>query len=219
MVTRNSFHEELITLKNLVLKMGSKAANALQESVEALATQDVERALKVIDDDYKINRIDREINEKAIWLFAKESPVASDLRRILSSIKIATDLERVGDLAVNISKSTIRIADKELFKPLKEITLMAEKGKSMLDQVIDAYNEEDAERAREIADLDNNLDEMYGRIVQELLSHMVDQPEIQSQVTQLAFVCRDLERIGDHVTNISEHIIFTKIGQLSDLNE
>ncbi len=219
MVTRNSFHEELITLKNLVLKMGSKAANALQESVEALATQDVERALKVIDDDYKINRIDREINEKAIWLFAKESPVASDLRRILSSIKIATDLERVGDLAVNISKSTIRIADKELFKPLKDITVMAEKGKSMLAQVMDAYNEEDAERAREIADLDNNLDEMYGRIIQELLAHMVDQPEIQSQVTQLAFVCRDLERIGDHVTNISEHIIFTKIGQLSDLNE
>ena len=143
----------LLDLKNLVLKMGSKAANALQESVEALATQDVERALKVIDDDYKINRIDREINEKAIWLFAKESPVASDLRRILSSIKIATDLERVGDLAVNISKSTIRIADKELFKPLNDITLMAEKGKSMLVQVMDAYNEEDAERAREIADL------------------------------------------------------------------
>ena len=219
MSTRNSFHEELINLKNLVLEMGTRAANALQESVEALATQDVERALKVIDNDYKINRIDREINEKAIWLFAKESPVASDLRRILSSIKIATDLERVGDLAVNISKSTIRIADKELFKPLKDITLMAEKGKNMLTQVMEAYNEENADRAREVADLDNNLDEMYGRLVQELVGHMVEQPEFQSQVTQLAFVCRDLERVGDHVTNISEHIIFVKIGQLSDLNE
>lgn len=218
MSTRHSFHEELINLKNLVLEMGTRAADALEESVEALATQNVERALKVIDNDYKINRIDREINEKSIWLFAKESPVATDLRRILSSIKIATDLERVGDLAVNIAKSTIRIADKELFKPLKDITSMAEKGKSMLTQVMEAYNEENADRAREVADLDNNLDEMYGRLVQELIGHMVEQPDIQSQVTQLAFVCRDLERVGDHVTNISEHIIFMKIGQLSDLN-
>lgn len=218
MSTRHSFHEELINLKNLVLEMGTRAANALQESVEALSSQDVERALKVIDNDYKINRIDREINEKAIWLFAKESPVATDLRRILSSIKIATDLERVGDLAVNIAKSTIRIAEKELFKPLKDITAMAEEGKSMLTQVMEAYNEENADRAREIADLDNTLDEMYGRLVQELVGHMVEQPDIQAQITQLAFVCRDLERVGDHVTNISEHIIFMKIGQLSDLN-
>ena len=89
----------------------------------------------------------------------------------------------------------------------------------MLTQVMDAFNEEDAEHAREIADLDNDLDEMYGRLVQELLAHIVDKPEIQSQVTQLAFVCRDLERVGDHVTNISEHIIFMKIGQLHDLND
>ncbi len=219
MSTRNSFHEELVNLKQLVLEMGAKSANALQESIEALVTQDIDRAIKVIDKDYKINRLDHEINEKAIWLVAKESPVASDLRRILSSIKISTDLERIGDLAVNIAKSTIRIGEKELFKPLKDISSMAEKGKSMLTQVMEAFNEEDAEQARAIADLDHDVDEMYGRLVQELLSHIVDKPEIQAQVTQLAFVCRDLERVGDHATNISENIIFMKIGQLQDLND
>lgn len=218
MSTRNSFHEELINLKNLVLEMGTKAAYALQESVEALVTQDIDRALKVIDKDYKINRIDHEINEKAIWLVAKESPVASDLRRIFSSIKISTDLERVGDLAVNIAKSTIRIGEKELFKPLNDITVMAEKSKNMLTQVMDAYNMEDADRAREIADLDHDVDELYGKLIQELLTHIVDKPEIQAQVTQLSFICRDLERVGDHATNISESIIFMKLGQLYDLN-
>lgn len=218
MSTRNSFHEELTNLKNLVLEMGTKAVYALQESIDALVTQDIDRALKVIDRDYKINRIDHEINEKAIWLIAKESPVASDLRRILSSIKISTDLERVGDLAVNIAKSTIRLGDKELFKPLNDISLMAEKGRNMVIQVMEAFNQEDADRAREIADLDHDVDELYGKLVQELLSHVVDKPEIQAQVTQLAFVCRDLERVGDHATNISESIIFMKIGQLYDLN-
>lgn len=218
MSTRNSFHEELINLKNLVLEMGTKAAYALQESVEALVTQDIDRALKVIDKDYKINRIDHEINEKAIWLVAKESPVASDLRRIFSSIKISTDLERVGDLAVNIAKSTIRIGEKELFKPLNDITFMAEKSKNMLTQVMEAFNMEDADRAREIADLDHDVDELYGKLIQELLTHIVDKPEIQAQVTQLSFICRDLERVGDHATNISESIIFMKLGQLYDLN-
>ena len=219
MSTRSSFHEELINLKNLVLEMGTRASDALKESIEALLTQDVDCALKVIDKDYKINRLDREINEKAIWLFAKESPVATDLRRILSSIKIATDLERVGDLAVNIAKSTIRIGDKELVHPLDNISQMAEKGRNMLNEVMAAYNEEDADRSKEIADLDNGLDDMYGKLVQELIDHMVNKPEEQTQITQLSFICRDLERVGDHVTNISEHIIFTKIGQLSDLNE
>lgn len=218
MSTRNSFHEELINLKNLVLEMGTKAAYALQESVEALVTQDIDRALKVIDKDYKINRIDHEINEKAIWLVAKESPVASDLRRIFSSIKISTDIERVGDLAVNIAKSTIRIGEKELFKPLNDITVMAEKSKNMLTQVMEAFNMEDADRAREIADLDHDVDELYGKLIQELLTHIVDKPEIQAQVTQLSFICRDLERVGDHATNISESIIFMKLGQLYDLN-
>lgn len=218
MSTRNSFNEELENLKNLVLEMGKKAAKALHESVEALVSQDIDCALKVIDKDYKINRIDHEINEKAIWLVAKEQPVASDLRRILSSIKISTDLERVGDLAVNIAKSTIRIGEKKLSQPLNDISLMAENVSSMLNQVMIAFNEEDADHARATADLDNNLDEMYGRLVQELLAHIAEDPEVQAQVTQLAFICRDLERVGDHVTNISESIIFMKIGQLYELN-
>lgn len=218
MSARMGFEEELNNLNNLVLEMGTKAAKALKQSVEALVSQDIDQALKIIDKDYKINRIDHEINEKAIWLIAKEQPVASDLRRILSSIKISTDLERIGDFAVNIAKSTIRIGEKELAKPINDISQMAEKVAAMLSQVMQAFTEEDAEQARVTADLDNDLDETYGRLIQGLLAHIAENPEEQSQITQLAFICRDLERVGDHVTNISESIIFTKIGELYDLN-
>ncbi|MFJ7975916.1 phosphate signaling complex protein PhoU [Peribacillus sp. JNUCC 23] len=218
MSVRQGFEEELFALKNLVLEMGTRAANALHESVEALVAQDIDRALKVIDKDYKINRIDQEINEKVIWLIAKQQPVASDLRRIISSIKISTDLERIGDLAVNIAKSTIRIGEKELFKPLYDIPLMAEKAASMLNQVMLAYDVQDEDKARETAELDNEIDEMYGRLILELLEYIAKNPEVTSQVTQLSFVCRDLERVGDHVTNISENIVFMVKGQLYDLN-
>ncbi|KMY48948.1 phosphate signaling complex protein PhoU [Peribacillus loiseleuriae] len=218
MSVRQGFEEELFALKNLVLEMGTRAGNALHESMEALVTQDIDRALKVIDKDYRINRIDQEINEKVIWLIAKQQPVASDLRRIISSIKISTDLERIGDLAVNVAKSTIRIGEKELFKPLYDIPLMAEKAASMLNQVMLAYDVQDEDKARETAELDNEIDEMYGRLIQELLEYIAKNPEVTSQVAQLSFICRDLERVGDHVTNISENIVFMVKGQLYDLN-
>jgi phosphate transport system protein len=219
MSIRQGFEGELIDLKSLVLEMGTKAANALHESVEALVTQDIDGAIKVIDKDYKINRIDQEINEKAIWMVAKQQPVASDLRRIISCIKMSTDLERIGDIAVNIAKSTIRIGQKELFKPLQDLPLMAEKVASMLTQVMIAYTEEDEDKAREIAELDNDIDEMFGKIIQDILAHIAQNPEVTSQAAQLSFICRDLERVGDHVTNISENIVFMVIGQLYDLND
>lgn len=218
MSIRVGFEEELHELKNLVLEMSVRATQALKDSVEALVTQNIDQALKVIDKDFKINRIDREINEQAVWLVAKEQPVATDLRRVLSSVKISTDLERIGDSAVNIAKSTIRIGEKKLFQPLQDLSLMAEKVIEMIDEVMVAFKEEDTERARITADLDNALDEMFGTFVQQLSTYVVEDPEGQSQLTQLAFVCRDLERVGDHVTNISENIIFTKIGQIYELN-
>ncbi|UYG98237.1 phosphate signaling complex protein PhoU [Cytobacillus firmus] len=218
MSVRHGFEEELIELKTLVLDMGRRAKNALTESIEALVTQDIDRALEVIDKDYKINRLDDEINEKVIWLIAKQQPVASDLRRVISAIKISTDLERIGDLAVNISKSTIRVGEKELFKPLKDIPLMAEKVSDMLSQSMKAFHEEDVAIALETADLDNEIDDMYGRLIKELLDYIAHNPELTPQVTQLAFICRHLERVGDHTTNISESVIFMVKGKQYDLN-
>lgn len=218
MSVRMGFEGELENLKNLIRKMGERALNALTESMEALVNQDVERALEIIDKDYKINRLDEEINEKVIWLIAKQQPVASDLRKIIASIKISTDLERIGDQAVNIAKSTIRIGDKQLFKPLKDIPDMGTKVSLMLSQVLDTFHEEDANKALKIADLDDEVDEMYGSLVQELLDYIAKNPDVTSQVTQLAFICRYLERIGDHATNISENVVFMVKGKLYDLN-
>lgn len=217
-VARDSFDQELSELKQLIEKMGKKAMLALHEAIEALVTQDINRALHVIDKDYKINRIDQEINEKAIWMIAKQQPVAIDLRRVIASIKISTDLERVGDLAVNIAKSTIRIGDKALVKPLYDIPQIAEKATSMLEEVMKAFDENDVELAQKVADMDNELDEMFGEFVKELLSISAENSEATSQVTQLAFVCRDLERVGDHVTNICENIVYIFRGELYNFN-
>lgn len=218
MGVRKSFEEELKELKTIVTKMGQKSVYSLEESITALVNQDVERALKVIDIDYKIDRFNHEINEKSIWLIAKQQPVASDLRRIFSSIRISTDLERIGDIAVNIAKSTIRLGEKDLIKPLYDIPAMAEKATMMIKEVMQAFEDEDADRAREIALIDNDVDEMFGSFIQELLEYINQEPTATSQVTQLSFICRDLERVGDHATNISESIIFMVIGKLYDLN-
>ncbi|GAA0345648.1 phosphate signaling complex protein PhoU [Bacillus carboniphilus] len=218
MNVRQEFQEELNVLKSLLLNMGKRAENALRESIKALQEQDVDLALKIIDEDYKINRLDDEINEKAIWLIAKQQPVATDLRRIIASIKIATDLERVGDQAVNIAKSTIRIGKEALFKPLKDIPAMADRVLQMHVGVLEAFDKEDYNLAKEVAEMDNEVDEMYGKLVNELLSNIPKSPELTAQITQLAFVCRYLERSADHTTNISESVIFTVKGKNYDLN-
>lgn len=219
MVARENFTEQLEELKAQLLNLGELAQNAINNSVDSLKEQDVEKALKIIDDDSKINELEEEINDKAVWLIAKEQPVASDLRKLIATLKVTTDLERIGDLAVNIAKSVIRIGDKPLIKPLEDIPNMASIAQNMIENVLKAYYEEDILQAKEVADADDKVDQMYGRLVQELMEHMTKQPEYISQVTQLAFICRYLERVADHTTNISESIIYLVKGKVFDLNE
>ncbi|MEC5425100.1 phosphate signaling complex protein PhoU [Virgibacillus sp. C22-A2] len=218
-MARENFAEQLNELKTALLDMGNLAHEALDNSITALKEQDLEKALKVIDDDSKINSLEEEINEKAIWLIAKEQPLATDLRRLIATLKITTDIERIGDLAVNIAKSVIRIGDIHLIKPLEGIPKMATIAQNMIEDVLKAYYEEDILKAKEIADIDDKVDKMYGRRIQELMEFMTKQPEFISQITQLAFVCRYLERAADHTTNISESIIYLVKGKVLDLNE
>jgi phosphate transport system protein len=143
MVIRENFQSQLNELKELLFELGSLTETALKESVVALKDQNVEKALEIIENDARINDLEDEINDFAILLIAKQSPVASDLRRIIAAIKISADVERMADFAVNIAKSTIRIGEKQFVKPLEEIPKMAELAIEMLTKAIKAYIDED----------------------------------------------------------------------------
>ncbi|MDQ0159450.1 phosphate signaling complex protein PhoU [Alkalibacillus salilacus] len=218
-MVRENFTEQLDHLNSQLVEMGQLAQKAINQSILALQNQDVDQALKVIDEDDKINHLEETINEETIWLIAKEQPLASDLRRLVSTLKITTDLERIGDLAVNIAKSVIRIGDEPLVKPLEDIPRMATITQEMVEDVLNAYASEDLVQAQKVADTDDQVDEMYGKIVQELMEMMAKHPEQIAQITQLAFICRFLERVADHTTNISEGIIYLVKGKVYDLND
>lgn len=219
MTVRTKFHAELNELKEMVLELGRLAQEAVSESIEALKTQNVDKALKIIEDDIHLNLLEEEINDKSILLIAKQSPVASDLRRIIVALKVSTDLERIGDLAVNIAKSVIRIGDKPFIKPIEDIPRVAETANKMLADVLAAFNEEDVELAKRVAEVDDEVDEAYGRLIRELLELMTQKPDFISQITQLAFVCRFVERVADHTTNVSESVLYLVKGRRYDLNE
>jgi phosphate transport system protein len=219
MVVRENFQLQLEEMKQAIIQISKLTEEALLQSVEALKTQDLDKALEVIENDNRINVLEDEINDMAILLIAKQAPVASDLRRIIAAIKISSDIERMADFAVNIAKSTIRIGKQELIKPLEELPKMAHHAIHMLTTATKAYVEEDVSLAKELADLDDYVDETYGKIIKELLELMTKNPDHLSQISQLLFVCRYIERTADHATNIAESIIFLVKGKRYGLND
>ncbi|MGB6407390.1 MAG: phosphate signaling complex protein PhoU [Planococcus donghaensis] len=208
----NSAQEELITLSTM-------AVSALNKSMEALIGQDVDAALEVIEDDQDINQLEEFINDRVILLIAKQSPVATDLRRLIVTIKVASDMERVGDYAVNIAKETIRIGNQELLPQIDQIQQMQKLAVAMLHQVIDAFVEEDIVKAKEIAELDDQVDDLYGDVIRKLIQAGGENPDKLGQITQLAFISRYMERSADHATNIAEQLFYLVRGRHYDLNK
>jgi phosphate transport system protein len=219
MIVREEFQSDLNDLKDLVLKQGELAKVALKNSIDALVHQKQDVAQQIKDNDNVIDDLEEEINEKIIWMIAQQQPVATDLRRLITALKIASEIERNADFAVNIAKSVIRIGDTKLYKPLEDIPKMADKVLVMFDMALEAFKNEDHNLALEMAKKDDEIDDMYGEIIKELLSHMSKNPDITAQVSELAFVCRYLERVADHSTNIGENIVFLIKGKRFDLNE
>jgi phosphate transport system protein len=218
MVVREKFEEELRILQNKLIDLGNLASTALTKSLEALENGDIELALKIIDDDDLVNMQEEEIDDFAILLIAKQSPVAIDLRRIIVAIKIANEIERIADFAVNIAKSTIRIGKEPLIKPIEHIKQMHKITIEMLSLSIEAFGEEDLSKAREIAEMDDQVDDLYGETIRELLQLNIANPSQTPQITQLSFICRYLERAADHTTNIAENVFYLVKGKRYDLN-
>ena len=216
MPVREKFEAGLKELQARLTELGEFSIKALHKSIDALETKNVELALEIIDDDSKADMMYEEINDYAILLIAKQAPVAIDLRRIIVGIKIATDIERIADFAVNIAKATIRIGSQELVKPIVHIKEMLRINKEMLELALKAYNEEDTKLARKIAEMDDEVDELNSKAFIELLEISKNKPEYLQQISHLTFVCRYLERAADHTTNIAENVFYLVKGRQYD---
>jgi len=218
-MVREQFHYDLHTLQQKVIELGELAREALSCSMEGLQKKDVEKALEVIDGDYRMDNLEEEINDLALMLITKQQPVASDLRRIFVSIKTATDLERIADHAVNIAKSTIRLGEKDVSVSLHSLEQMFTIAMDMLNLSLEAYQEENLTSAKQIAEMDDSVDEIYGRAIREFISSIPEHPEAITQITQLSFIARYIERVADHITNIAENVFYLVKGKHYLLNE
>lgn len=217
-VVRGKFEDDLKELQHKLVELVEFADKALALSIEALETHNIDLALQIMDDDTKADILYEEINEFAILLITKQQPVAIDLRRIIIAIKIATDIERIADFAVNIAKSTIRIGQEPHVKPIIHLKKMYEITAVMLKEGLEAYKEENTQLAKKVAEMDDEVDTLYGETIQELLKLSSEKPEGLSQISQLLFICRFLERAADHITNVAEYVFYLVKGKHYDLN-
>jgi phosphate transport system protein len=218
MNTRTNFDNNLNQLKELLLKMADKSQDAIKDAMIALINQDLEKAKQVINGDNEIDDLEYEINDKALMLIARESPVAKDLRKINVALKVSSEIERMGDMAVNIAKSVLHIGNEKYFKEIEDIPKMMELALEMVTESISSYYSEDITLAQKCAEKDDGVDVMFGELIQELLTLIPQNPNSTNQIIQLAFVCRFIERIADHSTNIAENVIFLVTGKRYDLN-
>lgn len=211
--TVKAFSEELDGITQEVARMGGLAETALNDALAAIARRDTELAQAVIQRDPKIDAAQREVEKRAIKLFALRQPMASDLRVVLTAWRIATELERVGDLAKNIAKRALILNQDEPLQLTRSAERMGKIAAAHLKQVLDAYAAKDLEAAINVWNSDDNIDAHYNSLFRELLTYMIEDPRTISSCAHLLFIAKNLERIGDHGTNISEYIHFLITGE------
>jgi phosphate transport system protein len=218
-LTRKGFDSELQYLHNDILRMGSIVEKQIHQSIEALVNQDEDLANTVIKNDDLVDNLQKEIESKCIILIAREQPLAIDLRTIFTSTKLVTDLERMADHAVDIAKIARILKNEKFIKELIDIPKMADIVQNMINESLDAYVEGNVEKAYDVCKMDDEIDGIYRRVFNELLHMMSKDSSIVNQVTQFLFICKYLERVADHVTNICEWTIYLVTGEQKDLNE
>ena len=214
---RQSLNDGQQILNKLLKQMGNEVERILQGCIECLKSLDRTQAEFWIAEDHLVNDLERQVDDQCVRLIATQQPVAKDLRKIISAMKISTDLERMGDLAIGIAKVVRRI-EGPLCKPLVDIPRMAEMGLVMMRQGLEAYSNEDMILAQDLAVQDDVVDHLYNQIVRELLVIMSEKPEIIDQGMYLTFSGRYLERFADHATNIGENVIYIATAERKDLN-
>jgi len=214
---RTVLETELKNLKAEVLELGQRVGEAMLNSIEALKHRDLEAARKIMEDDKEINEARFEIERATLIVIATQQPLAHDLRLLASILDIAGELERMGDYAKGIAKINILMGDKPLLKPLIDLPRMAEIATDMLRQALVAFNNDDAETARQIPQRDEEVDALYNQIYRELITFMIQDPKTIDQANYLLWAAHNVERMADRVTNICERVIFTATGEIVEL--
>ena len=211
-----SFDEELSRLSDLLSRMGGLAESQLENAIEALQKRDSSRAEDAIENDHRIDDLHVEIDEMAIRLLALRQPMATDLRHIVTALKVAPIVERIGDYSKNVAKRTIALNQMPPVKPLFTIPRMGRLVREMIKDVLDAFSNNDVAMAREVWARDKEVDDMYDSLFRELLTYMMEDARNITACTHLLFVARNIERIGDLATNIAELIHYQVEGRALD---
>jgi phosphate transport system protein len=217
---RETFDQELQRLQDEVMVLGSMVEQALVESVESLKERDREESQRLVDQDRELNEKRYELEAEALTLIATQQPMARDLRTIAAVLSLASELERIGDYAKGIARINLMMTeDEELLKPLIDVPRMAEKTSDMLHKALEAFIQQDADLARSIPPLDDEVDGLYNQVYRELLTYIISDPRTIDQATYLLWVAHNLERAADRVINICERVIFTVSGEMVEFKE
>jgi len=211
--TIKAFDEDLDRLRALISQMGGLAEHAIRESMRCLTQRDLDGAQKVVDNDKKLDALEMETERRAIQLIALRAPMAGDLRDVVAALKISSVVERIGDYAKNISKRVPLLEHAGSIEPLSLMPEMARIATEMVHDVLNAFVERDAEAAARVCERDRAVDDFYNSIFRTLLTYMMENPGNIGQSTHLLFIAKNIERIGDHATNIAEMVYYAATGQ------
>ncbi len=211
--TLKAFDEDLDRLRALITEMGGRAEHAIIEAMRCLADRDSERAYQVIEDDKKIDALEAETERRVIQLIALRAPMAGDLRDVVAALKISGVVERIGDYAKNIAKRVAVLEDMGKIEPLSLLPEMARIATAMVHDVLNAFVQRDAAAALRVCERDKAVDDFYDSIFRTLLTHMMENPHTIGQSAHLLFVAKNLERVGDHATNIAEMVYYAATGE------
>ncbi|MFZ5925005.1 MAG: phosphate signaling complex protein PhoU [Bacillota bacterium] len=215
---RKRFDAELAKLDKSLLRMGTIAEEMLSKALTALANRDVGLADETIGMDDQVDALNLEIETTCIRLIATQQPAARDLRVIVAAIKICADVERVADYVVDIAKTAKRLADRPLFKPLIDIPRLQSLVSQMLHETLEAFVSRDLTLVHKMINDDDQVDNLYRSLYEELVEFMKKDPQVVDQAVQLLLISRYLERIADHITNIGERVFYVETGELKELH-
>ena len=213
MKMRDKYMKQLENLNNNMIEMGAMIEKSIENAISALVRQDVETAKKAIEYDAEIDEMEKNIENMCMKILLSQQPVASDLRTVSSALKMVTDMERIGDHAADISELTILMAKESYIKHLEHIQLMAEISMTMLSESLDAYVEKDLKKAEAVIKRDDEVDDLFDKVKNELINIIHENVNDGEQAANLLMAAKYMDRIGDHATNISEWVIFSITGK------
>lgn len=218
MVVREKYEQHLVDLNQLLIDLCEMAIRAFDKSVDTFLEKDINQAMMILEQDQFMNRLEQHIQDEAILLITKQQPVATDLRRIMMIVSAASDMERIGDHAVNIAKETIRLGDANLHYSVEKVEKLRLLTKTMLEDMLAALATEDLPLAKAISKRDDEIDQLYGEAIVELVESAKESGAKLEQIIQLSFICKSIERIGDYTTNLAEGLFFLLKGTHRELN-